>query len=502
MLTRNRVWIAAVALLLLAAFAGRSTGWFGGHALARLEGAPVKRGPLRIALTARGNLSPADSVSLRSEVEGRTTILSLVPEGTHVKQGDLVCELDATVLVDKRFQQSISQSNAEAALVKARQNFEIQESQNKSDSAQALQKLEFAQLDLKKYLEGERDSELEKSKEAIALAEEEAAHAEDKFGWSQKLAEKGFLTASELEGDRLERHRAGVALLQAKRDLDLLERFEIPRKESQLRAALEESQRERERVDLQARARIIDFEADVRTSEARFKLESDKLAKLEAQIEHARIRAPKPGLLIYAQRDSDEPPIQEGAEVREREEILTIPNAEGMLVQSKLHESVLKQVQIGQHCVVKVEALPGQPFEGRVASVALLPDQVSRWMNPNMRVYRADIALTTLNESLRPGMSCAVEILIEELPETLYVPVQSVFRRKQETLCFVSRAGQVEPRTVEVGRANELWVQILSGLAEGETVLLKAPADFEPGGAAEPKSGERKPGERTAEKQG
>jgi HlyD family secretion protein len=491
MKSRRWVWIAPVALLVLAAYGGRAAGWYGGQAAQRLEGAPVRRGPLRIALTARGNLSAADSVILRSEVEGRTSILSLKPEGTHVEQGELVCELDATVLVDKRFQQSIVLSNAESALVKARQNFEIQESQNKSDIAKALQKLEFAAQDQKKYLEGERASELEKAREAIALAEEEAAHAEDKLAWSQKLADKGFLTASELEGDRLARHRVAITLLQAKRDLDLLERFQIPRKEAELQAALEEAQRERERVELQARAHIIDFEADVRTNEARFQLETDKLAKLEAQIEHARIRAPKAGLLIYAQRDSDEPPIGEGAEVREREQILTIPNAEGMLVQSKLHESVLKQVQAGQPCTIKVEALPGQLFEGRVAAVALLPDQLSRWMNPNMRVYRADIAITSLAEGMRPGMSCAVEILVEELPETLFVPVQSVFHRRQENLCFVIRAGVIETRKVEVGRASELWVQILSGLAEGETVLLKAPVGFEPdGAAAEPRAKE------------
>ena len=146
----------------------------------------------------------------------------------------------------------------------------------------------------------------------------------------------------------------------------------------------------------------------MRNNEASFKLETDKLARLEAQIEHARIRAPKSGLLIYAQRDSDEPPIQEGAEVREREEILSIPNADGMLVQSKLHESVLEQVQVGQACTVKVEALPGQVFEGRVVSVALLPDQTSRWMNPNLKIYNTYIQIDNPDPALRNGMSCRV----------------------------------------------------------------------------------------------
>src|SRR5688572_19025921 len=63
---------------------GASKGhWFSRAAEASIEGAKVQRGPLRISVIAQGDLRAADSVSLRSEVEGRTTILSLLPEGTH-----------------------------------------------------------------------------------------------------------------------------------------------------------------------------------------------------------------------------------------------------------------------------------------------------------------------------------------------------------------------------------------------------------------------------------
>ncbi len=442
------------------------------------QGTLVQRGPLRITVAARGNLKAADSVSLKSEVEGRTLILSLVPEGTSVKAGDVVCELDATALVEKGFQQRLSVSNAEASFVKARQNFEIQESQNQSDIASARQKLEFAQQDLRKYMEGERESELEKSREALTLTKEDSLRAADRLEWSQKLAAKGFITASELETDRVARDRVEIALRQATRELDLLVRFQVPRKEAELRAALEEVERERVRVELQAKARIIDFEADVRTNEAEFLLEKDKLAKIEGQIEKARIRAPRDGLIVYAQRDDDEPPVQEGTEVREREEIVTIPNAAGMIVQARLHESVLKQIEPGQPCTVQIDALSSQRFDGRVGFVALLPDQNSRWMNPSTRLYRTDIEITSGSEQMRPGMSCVCEILIEEIPDALYVPVQAVFRHRADTVSFVARGDSVETRTVRIGRQNEIWVQVLAGLKDGETVLLNPPPGF------------------------
>jgi HlyD family secretion protein len=477
-----QAWAIAAAVAVLGAagwVGGRMAGWFDrGPALA-LEGATVQRGPLRISVTASGHLKAADSVLLKSEVEGRTTILSLVPEGTQVRKDDIVCELDATALVEKRFQQTITVANAEAAYVKAQQNHEIQESQNRSDIAKAKQALDFAQQDLHKFLEGERDSELERARQAIDLAKEEEARTKDKFLWSSKLAEKGFLTSSELEADRIAHHRAEVDLSQAVRDLDLLERFQMPRQEAELRGALEEAERELERVQLQAKARIVDFEADVRTSSATFELEKEKLARVESQIDRARIRAPRNGLVVYAQRDHDESPIQEGLEVRERQEILSIPSTDSMIAQAKLHESVLKQIKLGQTCTIDVEALPGQRFHGRVGFVAVLPDQNSWWANPNMRLYRVDVAITSKSEQMRPGMSCAIEILADELPDALYVPVQAVFRTRQGNVSFVTRGGSIEPRSVTVGRYNALWVQILDGLEEGETVLLTRPAGFE-----------------------
>lgn len=460
-------------------FGTRSGAWFGAPEVTGPVGAEVRRGTLRIAITARGNLAAADSVSLKSEVEGRTTILSLVPEGTLVQAGQLVCELDATALIERRFQQSLAVSNAEAALVKARQNHEIQVSQNKSDIARAKQKLTFAGQDVQKFAEGERAFERQKTQQAIDLAKEDAARAADKLTWSEKLAGQGFLTSTELDADRAAAHRATVQLEQAERTLELLDQFQLPRKADELQAALEEAQREEERVELQAKARLVDFEAEVHTNQARFGLEQEKLTQLEAQIAKAKLHAPRAGMLVYAQRDSDEPPIQEGTEVREREEIMSIPNAGGMIAEAKLHETVVKQVQVGQACRITLDALPGVQFEGRVSFISVLSDQTSRWMNPNMRLYRTEIEIGAGNGDMRPGMSCAIEIQIEDLLDVLHVPVQAVTRVREENVCYVARGDAYERRVVEVGRYNEQWVQILSGLTEGEIVLMSPPAGAE-----------------------
>ncbi len=492
-----------VVVLLLALLGGglwlvlRRQSLFGAEGQAAVRGATVQRGPLRISVIERGNLKAADSVSLKSEIEGSTTILKLVPEGTLVQEGELLCELDATPLVDRKFQQEISVRNAEAAHVKSKQNYNIQESQNESDIKKAEQKLFFAEMDLKKFREGERRAKEAEADEAIKLGEEEATRAVEKLDWSQKLMDKGFLTETELEADRLSRSRAEIQLEQAKRDKDLLVRFQLPRDEADLSSKLDEAHRELERVKLQAAARIVDYDADMRTNEAKLALERENLAKLEHQIAKSKLHAPRAGMVVYAVEEGgrygSSQPIKEGTQVRERQDIITIPSASGMIAQVSLHESVLKQVEPGQAATIQVDALPGREFPGRVRFVSVMADQNSYWANPNLRLYRTEVAIEDVpvedgaladgatrgtTVEMRPGMSCAIEILVEEIADTLFVPVQSIFRRGKTNLAFVERGGAAEEREVEVGRYNDRWVQVLAGLAEGEVVLLSPPPGF------------------------
>jgi multidrug efflux pump subunit AcrA (membrane-fusion protein) len=90
------------------------------------------------------------------------------------------------------------------------------------------------------------------------------------------------------------------------------------------------------------------------------------------------------------------------------------------------------------------------------------------------------VSIDDASAEMRPAMSCSVEILVEEIDDTMYVPLQSVFRRGTATLCFVDG----EERPVETGSSNEEWVQILAGLEEGETVAMAPPAGFQADAAA------------------
>ncbi|MCY2960829.1 MAG: HlyD family efflux transporter periplasmic adaptor subunit [Planctomycetota bacterium] len=483
--SRTRVWMwVAVLAIGGSAFGAWKAGWIGASEKKELLGAPVEKKTLVISVVQRGNLASKDAVSVKSEIEGQATILSLIEEGKIVEPGDLLCELDVSDLRDKRVAQEIAVQNAESSFVKAKAQFEIQESQNKSDIESAERKLLFAQKDKEKYLEGDLAQQRAQAQEKIKLAEAERAKAQNTYDWSKNLAEKGFLTKTELDRDELDFQRADVQLLQAQRAFALLERYDDPRKQIELAANVQEAERGLERAKLQAQSRLADFESALITNRSKLDLEKEKLQKYIDQIAKGKIKATQAGMVVYARveggRMGGSDPIQVGTQVRERQEIISIPRTTGIIVEASVHESVLKQVAVGKPCKIIVDALSKQEFEGRVTYVAPLADKGSWWANPNQRLYRTEIQVLKPDLEMRPGMSCGIEILSEVVQDALVVPLQSIFLDEGKTVAFVVKGERWEQRPVKTGRSSQTLVEIVEGLTVGDTVLLAPPPGFTP----------------------
>ncbi len=108
-------------------------------------------------------------------------------------------------------------------------------------------------------------------------------------------------------------------------------------------------------------------------------------------------------------------PISEGATVRERQAIITIPDMTHMSVNVKIHESYIQKIKKGQKARITVDAFPDTVLTGEVTKVGVLPDSQNRWMNPDLKVYNTTIAINGTYDWVKPGMSAKVEILVNKL---------------------------------------------------------------------------------------
>ena len=108
----------------------------------------VVEGPLTIGITATGSVQSRDKVVLRSELEGRNTILWVVEDGVTVKAGDLLVEFDAASLVEKRNDQEITANTAHGNLIIAEERLEVTKGDCDANQLEREVTLELAKMEI------------------------------------------------------------------------------------------------------------------------------------------------------------------------------------------------------------------------------------------------------------------------------------------------------------------------------------------------------------------
>jgi len=440
----------------------------------------VERGPLTIDVSVSGTIKSRDQVILKSEVEGQTTILYLIEEGTEVKEGDLLVELDSSNLQDNLVDQEIQVQNAQASLVNATENLEVTKNQATSDVNQAELALQFAKEDLDNYINGDYPIALKEAETSVRLSEAEKKRAEEELVGSQRLVDKGFITRTEFEADEQQAIKAGMDLELAVQRKRLLEDFTQKRKLTELESDVEQAEMALDRVQRKAKADVVQAEADLRARQLQYDRESGKFEKLQAQIEKTKIYAPTSGVVVYATSGGRRgpmmsEPLDEGQSVRERQELIYLPTTSAFVADVSVHESQLAKLSVGLPVHVTVQAIPGKSFWGRVASIAPMPNAQSMWLNPDLKVYSTDIHLQGDTEGLRTGMGCEGQIIVDEYEDVVYVPVQAVVRIGGEPTVYLAKSDGYEPRTVKLGMDNNRMAHIIEGLEPGDQVLLAPP---------------------------
>ncbi|MBE0534193.1 MAG: HlyD family efflux transporter periplasmic adaptor subunit [Phycisphaerae bacterium] len=473
--------VAAVAVLIVAGTAFKLAAT-DDNSLADAPTFTVEQGPLTIGISESGTIKARDQEIIKSQVEGTTTILWVIPEGSHVQKGDMLVELDASTLNDRRIDQQTVTQNAETAFIAARETLAVGRNQAQADVELAQLTLDFARLDLEKYTasKGEYETQRTEAEASIRLAQEELLRAEEKLKWSKKLAAEKYISSTELQTDELAWNKATLNVKLAQNRLELLNEFTYKRQLAQLNSDVSQAEMALERIRRSSAAKVIQLEAELRATESKLQREKTRLAKIEDQIQKAVIKAPAAGMVVYATSAKgswrgNQAPLEEGQTVYERTELIYLPTSDSVKAEIKVHESSMEKVKVGLPVVVTVDALQGKTFMGRVAKIALLPDAASMWMNPDLKIYATEIFLDGDSTGLRTGMSCRAEIIVDRYDNVTFIPVQAVVRIGKQPTVYVRQGNKFVDRQVVIGLDNNRMVHIKSGLQPGEVVLLTPP---------------------------
>lgn len=403
----------------------------------------VERGNFELDVTERGEVEAFDVTEIRSLVKSNNTtgnaILRIVPEGTVVKKGDFLVELDSAALATQRTSQKILVNAAKAAEVEAKNTYDT------------------AVIAKREYLEGTNKQERQTIESEVFVAEENLNRAKEYFAYSQKLASKGYVNELQLEADRFAVEKAKKDLDTAKTKLHVLEEFTKPKMLSTLESA------------------ILIAKAKWDSGQNSHDLELEKLAEFDDQIAKCTITAPQDGIVKYAHvmdgRGDQQFVVEEGTVVRERQTIIRLPNADSMRVNLQVNESLIQYIKPGMPAVISPVGFGDRVLSGKVDKVNQYAEPTG-WRQANVKEYKAFVSIDTPTPELRSGMTASVTIKCAQIPDALQVPVQAIYAHGEKFYCMLHDSGKWEAREVVPGPTNDKFYVIEGGLNAGERVAM------------------------------
>ena len=402
--------LRTVSLLVLTA---ASTLWSGcrrpGSSPPAAEGDTVIRGPLSVWTSCEGTLEARRVETIFSRFQGRGTLIEMAPEGTQVKQGDVLARLDGADL--------------ENELVKLKN--ELVRAEAKLDS------LENAEIPLE-----QRDLEVQ-SKDLQQQRDTERQILAD----TRELADRKLVSSREIDQEELRLSTLEAKAAQLEQRRALVEAHLYP-------------------------AKLVQARADVDAA-----LEQVKAA--QRQLSNCVVTAPSSGLVVSLplQIGNEFRTVRTGDPIYPNQPFLCIPDMNDFIVQCFIPESELANVEPHEPAMVTPLAYPDCRLRSEVESLGVMAQPQPGhplWL----KFFRVTIRIVDRDPRLRPGMSLHDEIQSCDRPNALLIPRAAVQWNDDSPSCLVRTANGTLRRSLRLGHGNARWFEVLAGVTAGDRVVL------------------------------
>jgi HlyD family secretion protein len=374
------------------------------------------------------------------------TILTILPEGTSVRAGDIVCELDSSAF---------------------RQALEVQQIryvQAKAWVEQARYLLEANEIALREYREGVLPQDIALVRKHIVICESQRDRAAQNFAWARTVFARGFLSEAHVDAGAAQVQLAEIALGDAQGTLERLTRYTG------------------KRVLKAHTAKIAAIRADLLSLESSFRLERERKERIEAMIANCKMRAPLEGIVAYAHRvnawGTVEARIREGQTVYQSQPIFRLLDPRRMYVKARINESQIGLVRAGQPVSIRLDAFPDRVLNGKVAEIMPIPSPANGPFS-DVRFFSATVRIESGGfDELRSGLNAELEFVVKTRRGVPRVPLEAIRwiddRPCAGTVVATGNGlGQVW-RPVELGVRDTAYAEVVSGLEPGDRVVAHA----------------------------
>ena len=194
---------------------------------------------------------------------------------------------------------------------------------------------------------------------------------------------------------------------------------------------------------------------------------------LERALTACTIRATRGGELIYCHNRDEGKYIEIGGTAHYSQELFRIVDRSHMIVTGRVSETQVFDLSVGQAAEVKLPTLPALSLSAELDWIGPIPSPIS-WFAPNDLYNAVQLKLLASEESLAGiafGTTAVCEIVVDDRRDVVQVPIRAIFRNGSQTEVLLDGPEGPQRRTVVTGVTGDSQVEIVEGLAEGDTVL-------------------------------
>ncbi len=428
-------------------------------------------------MTSRGTLEAISTRRIHSECHWTVSILSLVPEGTWVEEGDVVCVLDSAEIEEFLRSREISLIKANAALTASLKQEEIQRAaaeRRLSDASYALQTAEF---ELQEYVDGKYPKQMQQLQKNIDVSEVQSESASDDLRFISRMWMMGMANRAERDSASLVATSQTEQLRRLQTQQQLLEKYTHPKTERQLKYRVDNYRLGLLRTELTNSLIETRTKMNALADERRLQIYERYATSARESIAACTMRAPRAGRVIHANnwylRSRGIRTIEEGKSVYFSQPIFEIPDESEFKVSFPVDEALITKVSPGMPVEVKLAGYEDDVVAGTVTSIPMYP-RIRSPYGTEIKEYWLEATLNPTDaqwQNMHPQMDADVTFAITNLPNAISVPRSSVVREGAQTFVWLQHGESLMKCAVRAGTIANDKVVILNGLHPGDRIV-------------------------------
>ena len=257
-------------------------------------------------------------------------------------------------------------------------------------------------------------------------------------------------------------------------------KFATPAEKKLLALEMEKANIEKNKLQkkLYAQKRINNSELIKMSS--RIMMQKNRLQMFQNQSNSLKIVSPVDGIIMHIRNyrlESSESiafgDIEEGSRTLSNMSVLQIPDMKTMQVLAEVSEADYKKIQNGQKVLINVEAASNLLTTGKIKRKTL--QRVNSQIRTQIKTYEVTISVDSCHAGMKPGLSAMCRIIIDQVKDTIVVPVAAIFEKDSSRIVYIARDKKFIPVKVETGISGSSFSIISKGLMGNETIALTQP---------------------------